>query len=59
MTKKYVGRMLTIKSTGLRAIIKDVKSKPGRYGISSRFITESEDGQMHELMPHEVKLDEE
>lgn len=58
MSKKYIGRILTIKSTGQRAVINDVKSKPGQYGISARFIAESEDGKIHELMPHEVKIDE-
>ncbi len=57
--EKYKGKKALIKSTGEIGTIDRVRSLRGQYGMSARFIVVDEDLKEHELMPHEIELQDE
>lgn len=55
----YRGKTVIIISTGRQGTIKDLKHKRGSGGgIAVRFLVLDSSGGEHELMPHEVKINQ-
>lgn len=55
--EEYRNKKATIKSTEVEGTITDVKHKRGANNrLAARFIVTDDNGQEHELMPHEITI---
>jgi len=56
--ENYKGKTATIKSTQVIGVIVNVRYKRGAdNSLGARFEIKDEDGKIHELMPHELKIE--
>jgi hypothetical protein len=56
---QYNGKKATIKSTDAQCIIERVIHKRGADGsLGARFILKDDQGKEHEMMPHEIIIEE-
>lgn len=59
-SEKYKGRRCRIKTQGTVAVIEDVTYRRGSGGaLAARFVVVDTENKRHELMPHEIDIDEE
>lgn len=56
----YKGKKCHIKTQGTEGVIENITYRRGAGGaLAARYIVKDANGEQHELMPHEIKIEEE